>query len=153
MSKKQIAVLIIIAAVAVFFAVRIIRNAMTSEEAKIKKMINEFAEEFEQKKFSNIFDHITEDYTDKGGNTKKSLKESAKLIVVYVSEINISISDLRVVVSRDRKTAEAGFMAKAHFLTKFRDENIDEPIIFSLRRENGKWMLYKSNLGQYGEGF
>jgi len=152
MSKKQIAVLILIAAIAVFFVVRIIRNAMTSEEAKIKKLIKELAEDFEQKKFKKIFDHITDDYKDEGGNTKESLKEDAKLVLAFVNEIKVSISDLRVVVSSDKKNAEARFSAKVYLQAKFGDQNINEPMIFHLRRESGEWMLYKSNLQQYGEG-
>jgi len=153
MSKKQIVVLILIVAVALFFAIRIIRNALTSEETKIKKLIKELAGEFEQKKFTKIFNHITDDYKDDGGNTKESLKEDAKLVLAFVYEIKVSISDLRIIVSKDKKSAEAGFFANVFVKTKFKDETIPQQMIFYLRREGGEWMLYKSNLEQYGEGF
>lgn len=151
MSKKQIVLIVIIVAIAAFFFVRIIRNAMTSEEAKIKKLIKELAQDFEQKKFKNIFEHITEDYKDDGGHTKKTLQEYAAATLAFVNEIKVTISDLRVVVSPDRKKAESGFTAKVNLQTKFGDERFDEPVIFYLRWENGGWMLYKSNLRRHEE--
>jgi hypothetical protein len=149
MSKKQIAILILIMAVAAFFIIRIIKNAMVSEEAKIKKLIKELAEDFEQKKFKKVFEHIAEDYKDDGEHTKKILQEYAATTLILVSEIKVSISNLLVVVSPDKKHAEAGFTAKVYLQTKLGDENFEEPIIFYLRRESGEWMLYESNLKRY----
>lgn len=149
MSKKQIVLLLIIAAIAAFFVFRIIRNAMTSEEAKIKKLIKELAQDFEQKKFKKIFEHITEDYKDDGGHTKNTLQTYSTTALAFVNEIKVSISDLRVVVSPDKKKAEAGFTAKVSLQTKFGDERFDEPVIFYFRRENGEWMLYRSNLRRH----
>ena len=159
MSKKQIIVIILIAAIAVFFVVRIVRNALTSEETKIKKLIRELAADFEDKKFKKIFEYVTEDYTDDGGNTKEKLKEDAKLVIAVTKEIDVTIRNLRVVVSADKKTAKAGFTAKVRMSTKFGDIEplketaAGEQLIFYLRREGGKWMLYKSNLRKYSTAF
>ncbi len=157
MSKKQIIVLIIIGIIALFFVVRIVRNALTSEEAKIKKLIKELAIDFEDKKFKKIFKYVAEDYTDDGDNTKASLREDAKLILAVTNEIDVSIRDLRVVLSQDEKTAEAGFTAKVRMTTKFGDieplRQGNEQIKLFMRKENGKWMVYKSTLRKYRTGF
>ena len=157
MTKKQIIVLIIVGLAALFFVVRIVRNALTSEEAKIKKLVKELAADFEDKKFKKIFKYVTEDYTDDGRNTKESLREDAKLILAMTTEIDVSIRDLRVVVSGDERTAEAGFSAKVRMTTKFGDieplrEGNDQITLF-LRREDGRWMAYRSTLRKYRTDF
>jgi hypothetical protein len=156
-SKKQIIVLVIIGIVALFFVVRIIKNALTSEEAKIKKLIKELAVDFEDKKFKNIFKHVTEDYADDGRNTKDSLKADAKLILAMATDIDVSIRDLRVVVSEDERTAEAGFSARVRMTTKFGDieplRGDNEQIALFLRKEDGRWMTYRSTLRRYRADF
>ena len=157
MSKKQIIILVIIAIIALFFLVRIIKNAMTSEEAKIKKLIKECAADFEDKKFNKIFKRVTDDYTDEGKNTKKSLQADAKLIIAMASDIDVSIRDLRVVVSEDEEMAEAGFTARVRMDTKFGEVDAlkegNDQIKLYLRKEGGEWMVYKSSLKKYQTDF
>ena len=109
------------------------------------------------KKFKNIFKYVTEDYTDDGKNTKESLKEDAKLILAITTDIDVSIRDLRVVVSGDERTAEAGFSAKVHMTTKFGDveplREGNEQITLFLRKEDGRWMVYGSTLRKYRTDF
>ena len=160
MTKKRIIALALVAAVALFFLVRIIRNALTSEEAKIKKLIRELASDFEEKKIKRIFKHISEDYTDEGDNTKDRLREYAGALFRITNEADVSIRDLIVVVAEDEKTAEAGFVAKVHLVTilvestdALTDGIGDNKVRLYLRKENGDWVVYKSNFKRFRENF
>ena len=154
MTKKQIAGLAVVLAVAVFLGIRIIRNAMTSDEAKIKKLIKKLTGDFEEKRFKDVFESIAEDYTDAGKHSKEDLQKQANMLIPLLRKAEVSISDLRVAVSDDRTIAEASFNAKVNVVTTLgssKDALTDvtgtNGVKLWLRKERGKWLIYESNLG------
>ena len=157
MSKKQIVALVVIAAIAAFFIGRMIRNALTSEEAKIKKLIKQLAADFEDKKLDNVFEYITDDYTDDGNHTKEQLQKDARTLLPLIAKIDVSIRDLRVVVAEDEQTAEAGFAVKVLITTRVGDvepfEEGNDQVRINFRREDGRWMICGSSLRTYRTDF
>jgi hypothetical protein len=159
-NRKQITALIILALVAAFFAYKIIRNRLMSEESKIRKLVHTLSEDFEEKRFKEIFERVTDDYKDSGNHTKDSLRATSRFLLPVLQKVDISVGNLRVWVSDDKTTAEASFTAKVHAVTKF-GESSDalteatgtNQVTIKLRKEKGDWMIYSSDLREYGTNF
>jgi hypothetical protein len=159
-TRKQIIALVVLAVVAAFFGYRIIRNRLASEESKIRKLIHKLADDFEEKRFKDVFEYITDDYKDAGNHTKESLRATSRFLLPVLNEVNVSIGNLRVWVSDDKMTAEAAFTAKVHAVTKF-GESSDalteatgtNQVTIQLRKEDGDWMIYSSDLREYDTSF
>ena len=113
-------------------------------------MIKKLAADFENKKFDNVFEYITDDYTDDGNHTKEQLQKDAGVALPMIKEIDVSIRDLRVVVAEDEETAEAGFAVRVLITTRVKDfepfEEGNDQVRIHFRREDGRWMICRSSL-------
>ncbi len=155
MSIKKIVVIVIIGIAIVFVLVRIIRNALTSEEAKIKKIISQLEKCIERKQVNKGISYISDEYFDDLGYDKESLREAARSFFSYTKNISISVRSLRVEVDKMKLRAAASFVAKVRAETIFGDfDSVEKHVgqdffIIHFRKEGGAWKIFRTELPEY----
>ena len=155
MSVKKIVFIVIIGIAIVFVLVRIIRNALTSEEAKIKKIISKIEKCIEKKQLNKGISYLSDDYLDDLNYDKESLRDAARSFFSYTRDISVSVRNLRVKVDKMKLRAAASFIAKIRAETIFGDFDAVEKevgqdfFILHFRKEGGAWKIFRTELPRY----
>lgn len=133
---KILLVLILIAAAYRTF------NYFTSEERRLKIIINRGQEAIEREDLETCMRYISQDYSDEHNQTYQSIEEDAKKAFEKYDEINIWIRKRKIVLKDSEAEVNLGIIislsSKETGLIKGQ-----EKLTLYFRKENGRWRIIK----------
>jgi len=135
--KIILALILIVAAYQTF-------NYFTSEERRLKIIINRVKEAIERKDLEECMKYISRDYSDEYDQTYRSMKEDAKKAFEKYDEINIWIRKREIILKDNEAEVNLGIIASA--LSKETDLiKGQEKFTLYFRKENGHWRIIKAS--------
>ncbi|MBA7673803.1 hypothetical protein ES703_82007 [subsurface metagenome] len=119
-------------------------NYFTSEERRLKIIINRGQEAIEREDLETCMRYISQDYSDKYSQTYQSIEEDAKKAFEKYDEINIWLRKREVVLKDSEAEVNLGIIislsSKETGLIKGQ-----EKFTLYLRKENGHWRIIKAS--------
>lgn len=114
-----------------------------SPQARIKHVVKEMAASFEGEDAAGLMSHVSESYSDPGGNTKEDLGTVVKMFFDLCEESRASADKLTVQVKGDGATvAIEGRISYSYKGTPQRTKyNKNNPFVITMRREDGLWRV------------
>ena len=119
-------------------------NYFTSEERRLKVIINRGQEAIEREDLETCMRYISQDYSDEYDQTYQSIEEDAKKAFEKYDEINIWLRKREVVLKDSEAEVNLGIIislsSKETGLIKGQ-----EKFTLYLRKENGHWRIIKAS--------
>lgn len=118
-------------------------NYFTSEERRLKIIINQGKEAIEKKDLAACMKYISKDYSDEYDQTYRSLKEDAKEAFEKYDEINIWIRKREIILKDSEAEVKLGIIVSAESpeIGLIRGQ---EKLTLYFRKENGHWRIIKA---------
>ena len=154
LTRNQIAGIVLLVVATGFGIFLLVRQNVTSEEARIRRVIRDIERAFEQKKLKKCMAVVADDYTDNFWHGSKaqlednlrSLFQVSHTLRVRLDEITIRIrgdsADVALTVTGDAQTTLGDFYLEREVgHTRF---------VLALRKERGRWKVYRAEgIGDY----
>ena len=119
-------------------------NYFTSEERRLKIIINRGQETIEREDLEKCMEYISQDYSDEYSQTYQSIEEDAKKAFEKYDEINIWIRKREIVLKDSEAEVNLGIIislfSKETGLIKGQ-----EKLTLYFRKENGHWRIVKAS--------
>jgi ketosteroid isomerase-like protein len=140
----QIAGIVVLAAAAAFAVYLLVRRDTTSDEARIRKLVRQIEQAFEDEKLKECLAVAADDYTDNiGHGSKEELRQYLALLFLMAQDIDVSIEDIDVRIRGDeadvslRVAADADGMSLTELVGHTR-------FVLALRKEHGRWKVFRA---------
>ena len=128
------------------------RSAMT-EEAKVRELIEDAASAIEERSLMTCLSKLSPRFRDHWGRDKEVVSVILRQVVLRYQELSIRIRDLYVQLKGDR--AEATFMVHVRGARKPGAQEVDltreagsDFFRLLLEKEDGEWMIMRSQIGE-----
>ena len=119
-------------------------NYFTSEERRLKIIINRGQEAIEREDLETCMRYISQDYSDEHNQTYQSIKEDTKEAFEKYDKINIWIRKREIILKENEAEVNLGIIislfSKETGLIKGQ-----EKFTLYFRRENGHWKIIKAS--------
>ncbi|MCG2676026.1 hypothetical protein L6304_02400 [bacterium] len=119
-------------------------NYFTSEERKLKIIINRGKEAIEREDLGKCMRYISQDYSDEYDQTYQSIKEGAKEAFEKYDEINIWTRKREIVLKDSEAEVTLGIILSAESLETGLIKG-QEKFTLYFRKENGHWRIIKAS--------
>ena len=117
-------------------------NYFTSEERRLKIIINRGQEAIEREDLEKCMGYISQDYSDKYNQTYQSIKEDTKEAFEKYDEINIWIRKREIILKENEAEVNLGIIASAISPETGLIKG-QEKFILYFRKEKGHWKIIK----------
>jgi len=142
---SSVAFLVAVAALAVYL---LVKQHVTGEEARIRKLIGDMQQAFENKKLSKCLAVVADNYSDNFGHgSKEELETDLRALFHPAHELHVRIEDPDIRVEGDRATVALTVTGTANtILGDFRFQDVVKYTRFELllRKERGRWKVYRA---------
>jgi len=135
--KIILALILIVAAYQTF-------NYFTSEERRLKIIINRVKEAIERKDLEECMKYISRDYSDEYDQTYRSMKEDAKKAFEKYDEINIWIRKREIILKGNEAEVNLGIILSVEGPETGSIKG-QEKFTLYFRKENGRWRIIKAS--------
>jgi len=119
-------------------------NYFTSEERRLKVIINRGKEAIEREDLETCMRYISQDYSDEYDQTYQSIEEDAKKAFEKYDEINIWIRKREIVLKDSEAEVNLGIIISLSSKETGRIKG-QERFTLYFRKENGHWRIIKAS--------
>ncbi len=141
-----IAVLVAVAGVGVYL---IVRQKLSGEEGRIRKLMAQVEKNFESQKLSKCLAVATDDYSDNiGHDTKAELEDDLRLLFQTSRSVRVKLQDVEIEVRGNEADVALTATAKAEnvFLG---DVSLHRVVghtryVVTVRKERGRWKVLRA---------
>jgi len=119
-------------------------NYFTSEERRLKIVINRGKEAIEREDLEECMRYISQNYFDEYSQSYQSIKEDAKEAFEKYDEINIWIRRREIVLKDNEAEVNLGIIASAESPETGSIKG-QEKFTLCFRKENGHWKIIKAS--------
>jgi ketosteroid isomerase-like protein len=140
--------IIVLVAVAALGIYLLVRERVTSEEARIRALISDIKQAFEQEKLKKCMAVVADDYSDDFvSHSKADLEDTLRFLFQIAHRIDVDLDDITIRVRGDE--ADIVFTATANAETTFGDVSLNREVghtrfILALRKEHGRWKVFRA---------
>ncbi len=139
----QIAGIIVLAVVAACAIYLLVRQNVTSEEARIRKLIREIERAFEDQTVKRCLAVAADDYSDNlGHRSKDDLKDTLRLLFLSVRDIDVAIDEVSIRIRGDEADVSMTISASADGMS-LTDMAGYTRYVLAARKENGRWKVLR----------
>jgi len=140
------AFLVVLVGVAAYL---LIKQHVTSEEARIRKLIDDIEQAFEKKKLKACLAVVADDYSDNVmHNSKADLEDNLRALFAFGSDLRVRLEDPAIRVDGDHATVALTITGSATVTTegdiRFEEETHFTRFELLLRKEHGRWRVYRA---------
>lgn len=119
-------------------------NYFTSEERRLKIIINWGQETIEREDLEKCMGYISQDYSDEYSQTYQSIEEDAKKAFEKYDEINIWIRKREIILKENEAEVNLGIILSAESPETGSIKGQDKFTLY-FRKENSHWKIIKAS--------
>ncbi len=145
----EIAGIVLLVAVAAVGLYLLVRQNVTSEEARIRRLIREIEQAFEQRKLKRCLGVVADDYSDNfAAGSKAELEQTLRLLFQSSKKIRVSLDDITIRIRGDEAdiTLIATGVAETTFGTfSLHREAGYTRYVLAIRKDRGRWKVFRAD--------
>jgi ketosteroid isomerase-like protein len=148
LSRNQIAGIVALVVGAGFGIFLLVRQNVTSEEARVRKLVRDIERAFEKEKLKRSMAVVADDYSDNiGHRSKAELEDNLRYLFQVSHTLRVRLEELTIRIRGDE--ADVGFTVTAEAQTTFGDFSLNDEVghtrfVLALRKERGRWKVYRA---------
>jgi hypothetical protein len=148
MSIKRIAPVAFLVVLVGIGAYLLIKQRVTSEEARIRSLMGDIEQAFESRKLGKCLAVAADDYKDNfGHNTKDELESDLRLLFQFASDVDVRLEDVDINIRGNE--ADIALTATATAQTKFGDLSLNHEVGHTrfellIRKDRGRWKVVRA---------
>jgi ketosteroid isomerase-like protein len=148
LTRSRIAGLVLLAVAAGFGIYLLVRQNVTSEEARVRRLIRNMERAFEEERLKRCMAVVADDYSDNFWNSSKAqLEDNLRYLFQASHTLRLRLDEITIRIRGNE--ADVALTATADAQTTFGDFSLDAEVghsrfVLALRKEHGRWKVYRA---------